>query len=240
MRMPHPPRRILTASLALATVAAGACDLVGHYLAGAPEDQLVRAALQRWASPGAVFLDGAAGPDTVASVSATGARAWQVAILPLEGGAPTVWSLEVSRVETYPAFPGEAFGRHLAERARELGMRTFIPGDILSGLADGRLLGVGEVEVRYGPSVRSARNTATSVAYLVPDPAGGAPVWQIQNASRAANVLLDVLRTVTDDMIRRDERVLSCMGAASAGGVPRSTQLACVRNVWEGEFGPGE
>lgn len=238
--MPNPPRRILAASLALATVAAGACDLVGRYLAGAPEDQLVRAALQRWASPGSVFLDGAAGLDPVASVSATGARAWQVAVLPLEGGAPTVWSLEVSRVETYPAFPGEAFGSHLTDRSRDLGMRTFIPDDILSRLADGRLLGVGELEVRYGPSVRSGRNTATSVAFLVPDPAGGAPVWQVQDASRSANVLLEALRTVTDEMIHRDERVLSCMGAASPAGVPRSTQLACVRNVWESEFGPGE
>jgi len=231
------PARAPLAALAALVAALSGCDFVGRYLAGTPEDQLVQAALARWAAPGVPFLDGASGRDTVASVSPTGARSWEVAVVPPGGGSPVVWALEVTRVEAYAVFPGEAFGRFLSDRARELGMRTFLPPEILSGMASGAIQGVGDLEVRYGPAQRSGRNSVTRVAYLVSGADGGEPAWRIQDESRSANVLLQSLQTVVEDMIRRDDRVLSCMGSGTPGSVPRSEQLACARKVWTQEFG---
>lgn len=227
---------LVSASLAVLATGLTGCDLVGRYLAGAPEDQLVEAALEQWASPGAPFLDGVSGRDTVASVSPTGARAWEVAVIPLGGGSPVVWSLEVTRAETYPVFPGEDFVRFLEGRARELGMRTFIPGEVRSAVTAGRILGVGDLEVRYGLSIRSGRNTDEHVAFLIPTE-GGDPIWRIQGESRSSQVLLNALTLVAGDMINRDDRVLSCMGSGTASGVPRAEQLACIRDVWTQEFG---
>ncbi|GMV04410.1 MAG: hypothetical protein AMXMBFR53_06910 [Gemmatimonadota bacterium] len=233
------PRPNLAALAVVAALLAG-CDFVGRYLAGTPEDQLAQAALERWASPGTPFLDGASGRDTVASVSPTGARSWEVAVVPPEGGAPVVWALEVTRVETYAVFPGEAFGRFLSDRARELGMRTFLPTEVLSRMASGAVLGVGDLEVRYGPAQRGGRNEMARVAYLTPGGDGGETAWRIQDASRSANVLLQALQTVVEDMIRRDDRVLACMGSGTPASVPRAEQLACVRKVWTQEFGSAQ
>lgn len=238
--MPHASRGMHATSLILAVLAAGGCDRMERYLAGAPEDRLAQAALDHWTTPGASFLDGVAGGDTVASVTATGARARQVAIIPLEGGAPTSWSLEVTRVETYPTYSGPAFTRYLAERGRVLGLPTPIPGEILSRMADGSILGGGEVEVRYGPSARSARATVSRVAFLVPGVSGGPPIWVIQDAAGPGDVFLDVLRKVAEDMMEGDERVRACAGDVRPVDVPRATLLACVRKVWEEEFGSRE
>ena len=55
--------------------------------------------------------------------------------------------------------------------------------------------------------------------------------------SRGADVLVRALRKVTDDMIRRDDRVLSRMSRGTVSGVPRATQLECIRKAWKQEFG---
>ena len=242
--MPHPLSPVLhrrtiagAALAALLALAPAGCDFVGRYLAETPEDQLVQAVLAQWAAPGKPFLERVSGRDTVASVTATGSRSWEVAVMPLEGGSPVVWALEVSRVEAFPVFPGEAFGRFLSERVRELDLGTFVPPEMLAGMASGAILEVADVEVRYGLSERGERNTETRVAFLSPGPAGADPVWHIQERSRGSDVLLRALRKVTDDMIQRDDRVLSCMGTGTASGVPRATQLDCIRKAWEQEFG---
>ncbi|HSG49321.1 MAG TPA: hypothetical protein VLA43_15980, partial [Longimicrobiales bacterium] len=139
------------------------CELVDRYMSATPEDSLVEAAVARWATPGKTFFDGASGSDTVAAVSPTGARAWEVAVLPLSGGAPEVWSFEVTRAEVYPTMPGDAFARWLGDRARELGMQTFLPPEVSDALRRGDILAVGDLEVRYGPAARSGRNTEERV-----------------------------------------------------------------------------
>ena len=232
---PVPER--LAAILILCALAPAGCDFVGRYLAGTPEDRLVHAVLAQWAAPGKPFLGGVSRRDTVASVTATGPRSWEVAVMPLGGGSPAVWAMEVTRVEAYPAFPGDAFGRLLAERARDLGLGTFVPTEMLSGMASGAILEIADLEVRYGLSERSGRNTESRVAFLSPGAAGADPAWRVLEPARGPDVLLRALRTVTDDMIHRDERVLSCMGSGTASGVPRATQLACIRKVWTQEFG---
>lgn len=227
----------MAGSTVLAVLLAG-CDFVARYRAGTPEHQLVQAMLAQWAPLGGFFMEGAAGRDTVAAVTATGERSWEVAVMPRAGGSPTVWALEVVRVETYPVFPGPAFSSFLSGRARELGMRTFLPPDVMDPVGAGEILGVGEIEVRYGRAERSGRNTELRVAYLTPGADGAPPTWRILGASRSANVLLQALRTVTDDMLNRDDRVLSCMGSPGPGGVSRAVQLACIRKVWTAEFDP--
>ena len=147
-----------------------------------------------------------------------------------------MWALEVARVETYPTFPGPAFSRFLSEQARELGMRTFLPPEVMDQVSSGAILGVGEIEMRFGRAERSGRNTELRVAYLTPGGERSNPAWRIQGVSRSANVLLQALRTVTDDLLRRDDRVLSCMGSPSPVGVSRAVQLACIRKVWTAEF----
>ena len=224
-------------ALSFLTMTVAGCDLVERYMAGTPEDQVAEAVVEQWAAPGAPFLEGVSGRDTVASVSPTGARAWEVAVIPPSGGAPVVWSLEVVRVEVYPTVTGPAFGRYLGDRARELGMRTFLPPEVLSAMAGGDIRGVSDLEVRYGLADRSGRNTEHRVAYLVPGAGGASPTWRIQPVSRSANVLLETLELVTGDMVYRDDRVLSCMGSGSPAGIARTVQLACVGKVWAEEFG---
>ena len=213
-----------------------ACDFLERYTSGTPEDQLVDAAVGRWATLGRPFFDGASGRDTVASVSATGARAWEVAVVPPSGGAPVVWSFEVTRTEVYPVMAGDAFARWLADRARELGMSTFLPAEISEALRQGQIHAVGDVEVRYGLADRTGRNTEERVAFMTPGSAGEGPAWAIQPVSRSANVLLLALKTVVEDMVYRDDRVLSCMGSGTPRGVARSVQLECVGEVWAQEF----
>jgi hypothetical protein len=228
------PSHVLLIPL-IALLASG-CDLVDRYVSGTPEDRLVDAAVERWASPGSPFFDGASGRDTVASVNPTGARAWEVGVLPPSGGVPVVWSFEVVRAEVYAVMPGEAFARWLGERARELGMRTFLPPEVAQALRDGDIRAVGDLEVRYGTADRTGRNTEVRVAYLAPGEAGARPRWRIQPVSRSSNVLLEALQTVVEDMVYRDDRVLSCMGSGTPRGIARAIQLACVGEVWQQEF----
>jgi len=77
--VPHGPTIVGAALAALLALAAAGRDFVGRYLAGTPEDRLVQAVLAQWAVPGKPFLDGVSGRDTVASVTATGSRSWEVA-----------------------------------------------------------------------------------------------------------------------------------------------------------------
>lgn len=220
----------------LPALALSGCDFVDRFLAAAPEERLVDAAVARWAAPGRPFLDGASGRDTVASVSPTGARAWEVAVMPLSGGAPVVWSFEVTRAEVYVTMPGDAFARWLGDRARELGMRTFLPAEVADALRRGDILAVGDVEVRYGTADRSGRNTEERVAYLAPGSQGGPPTWSIQPVSRSGNVLLLALKTVVEDLVYRDDRVISCMGSGTPRSIPRAVQLECVGKAWSQEF----
>ena len=196
----------------------------------------MEAVLAAWASPGKPFLGGKTGPDTVAQVTPTGAHAWQVAVIPGSGGAPVVWSFEVTRSEVYRTFPGDAFTRSLWESARSLGMRTFLPTEVTDALRRGDVLAVGDVEVRYGSADRSGRNTESRVVFLTPSSPGPGTSWVLQPASRSAAVLLQALQLVTDDMVQRDDRVLSCMGSGTPKRIPRSVQLECVGKAWAREF----
>ena len=230
----RPPAALLVLFPAL--VISG-CRFVERYTSGTLEDQLVEAAVARWATVGQPFFDGTpAGRDTVASVSPTGARAWEVAVLPLSGGAPVVWSFEVTRTEVYTAIPGDAFVRWLSDRARELGMRTFLPPDVADALRRGDILAAGDLEIRDGAADRSGRNTEERVAYLTPGAQGERAAWSIQSVSRSANVLLMALKTVVEDMVYRDDRVLTCMGSGTPRGIARSVQLECVGKVLTREF----
>lgn len=230
--------RTLTLPALALSILAG-CDLVSRYMAESPDDELAQAALAHWAAPGRPFLEGASGRDTVASVNATGARAWEVAVVPPSGGAPSVWTFEVTKVEIYPVFRGNAFANWLDRRSRELGMHTFLPPEVRAPLRDGRIEAVGELEIRYGLSDRTGRNTETRVAYRRPGADGGEASWEIQPESRSPAVLLQMLQTVADDMVRHDERVQTCMGSVSPQGVPRADQLKCLAQVLEQQFGPG-
>lgn len=230
-------RPIARVALILAVVTtAPSCDLVRRYVSESPADRLVEAALAEWAAPGGRFLEGVAGQDTVASVSPTGARSWEVAVIPPSGGVPVVWSLEIPLVEVYPTFPGEAFASWLQERARALGMRTFLPPEVAADLRSGAISAVGNMEIRYGPADRSGRNTQRRTAYLAPTSTGRLE-WRIRPESRSVQVLTEALDLVAEDMLHRDERVLTCMGSASPTNVPRHVQLACLGEVLEQQFG---
>ena len=88
----------------------------------------------------------------------------------------------------------------LVGRARELGMRTFLPPEVADALRRGDILAVGDLEIRYGTADRSGRNTEERVAYLTPGAQGERAAWSIQSVSRSANVLLMALKTVVEDM----------------------------------------
>jgi hypothetical protein len=231
-------RRATHAVLALVTLAVAGCARVEPYLSDTPADGAVQAALVAWTSPGGVFLDGVAGDDTVAAVDPTGARAWEVAVLPRTGGSPRVWSLEISRVEVYPMFGGDAFVAWLGERARGLGFPTALPEDVAAEVRRGDIRAVADLEVRYGRADGSGRRTVERVGYLV-SLQGNATEWRIQPESGPADTLIGAVKFVADDLVHRDRDVLDCMGRRSAAGVGRATQLRCLADVLGRRFGSG-
>ncbi len=237
--MPELVRRTRPLALLVAGIAAVGCESVGRYLSETPEDRLVDAAVEHWAARGVPFLDGITGEDTVASVTATGARAWEVAVLPPSGGAPSVWSLEISRVEVYPLFHGDAFAAWLAERAQALGLSTPLPPEVTQGIRAGDIRAVGDLEVRYGPASRSTRGTVERVAYLTPKPYSDETEWHVQPDSGAAKVLMEALDLVADDLIHGDPEVRGCIGGGRAAEVERSVELACLAEVLGRRFGEG-
>jgi hypothetical protein len=48
---------------------------------------------------------------------------------------------------------------------------------------------------------------------------------------------MQALQLVVDDLVRRDDRVMTCMRSASPIGVPRDKQLDCVHDVLKQQFG---
>ena len=237
--MPHILRTNLRLALLGAMVGAVACDGFGRYLDEAPEDRLVDAAVGAWAAHGVPFLDGVSGEDTVASLTPTGARDWEVAVVPPSGGVPTAWALEIPRVEVYPVFRGDAFAAWLEDRARALGLSTYLPPDVAQGLRSGDIRAVGDIEARYGPASRSLRTTVERVAYLVPRPYSDETEWHVQPDPGSAAVLIEALKLVADEMIHGDPDVRSCMGGGPPSGVERSVQLDCLAEVLGRRFGEG-
>jgi hypothetical protein len=237
--MPEIVRRTLPLALLVAGAAAVGCESVGRYLSERPEDRLVEAAVGHWAARGEPFLDGVSGEDTVASVTATGARGWQVAVLPPSGGVPSIWALEIVRVEIVPLFPGDAFAPWLEERAQALGLPTYLPPEVALGIRAGDIRAVGDLEVRYGPAGRSTRRTVERIAYLTPKPYSDATEWHVQPDSGGAALLIEALKLVSDDLLHGDPEVRSCMGGGPPADAERSTQLACLAEVLGGRFGEG-
>lgn len=236
MRHRPPHTRIPAApAVLLLLLAAGSCELVGGYMAGPPEEQLAEAAVEQLAPPGGAFLEGRFRPDTVGTVTSTGERFWDVTV----PEADETWILHITRVEVLPVQDGDDFIRWINNRARELGYRTFVPPEAVEAVRSGRVRAVGDVALEYGRAGESGRNTMERVAYLEAGAEGDDPAWRLQPEIRSPLVLRDALKTVYDDMTYTDDRVLDCMGAASPASVPRSTQLACVGEVLEQEYGDG-
>jgi hypothetical protein len=230
--------RATHAVLALVALAVAGCERVEPYLSDTPADRVAEAALDAWTSPGGVFFDGVPGDDTVAAVTPTGARAWEVAVVPRAGGSPRVWSLEISRIEVYPVFGGDAFVAWLGDRARSLGFPALLPAEVVAEVRRADVRAVADMEVRYGRADGSGRRTVERVAYLVSLP-GDATEWRVQPESGPAGVLMGALKFVADDLIHRDRDVLDCMGHGSAAGVARATQLRCLSDVLDRRFGSG-
>lgn len=236
IRIPRTAARAL--ALAVPLAAAG-CDRLDRFVSGTSEDRLVQAAVAQWARRGAPFLDGVTGRDTIASVSATGARSWEVAIIPAGGGPPETWALEVVRAETWPVFTGERFAGFLEERWARLGAGPALPPATLAALREGAIAGVGSLEVRYGLAHGASRATISRVAYLIPGPGGQRAAWEIQRASGTPELLRDALRAIAGEMVQTDERVRACLGGAGGAGSGSAAARACVQRAWAEEFEGG-
>lgn len=144
--------------------------------------------------------------------------------------------MEIPEAEVYPVVPNADFASWLESQARDKGLRTFLPPEVTSALKSGQIQAVGRLQVRYGPADRSGRNTDEHIAYLTPVPGSEDVEWQMQPSNRSSAVLLQALQLVVGDMVRTDDRVLSCMGSASPAGVPRARQLKCVGDVFRQQF----
>ena len=221
--------RALGALLAVFATLPG-CEAAVRAFSDSPEERLVSAVLEAWAEPGRPFLGGEFSGDTVGRRTENGDGTWSVSI----PDAGIAYSFEVLRADLYRVFPGREFARWLANRARELGMRSFLPTEARSLLASGRLRALGDVEVQYGRADRSGRSTLSRIAYLrgtYPESGVGDDSWRMEVEGREARVLLEALRTVYDAMIFADERVHQCMGNVDVTAVERWVQLRCVGDV---------
>lgn len=218
--------------LLLLTLSLGGCDLVADFIATPADEQLVEEVLSRWVRPGRQFMEGAFGSDTVGTVTETGAWAWEATV----GSAG--YAVEVTRAHVYPVYAREEYTRWISRAARALGFRTFVPQDVLSLISSGRIVAVGDLEVKFGDAGGRGRSTWERVAYLRVGESGDAS-WSIQPEARSATVLLVALKTVYDDMMFTDDRVMDCLGSASPGTVARSLVLSCIGEVLESEYGEG-
>lgn len=230
------PRMKLPVLLLLLSPLLQGCDLIREFLGPSDEEAAVQAALDVWAAPGRPFMAGAAGRDTVISRVASGDNIWDVTVA--AAPQPRVWVLQMEEPEIFPVVPGEAFSAWLGRRARELGMRAFLPQDVSAALRDGRIRGVAVLRAVYGRADQSGRNSLEAVAYLVPQPDQD-PVWRLQPVSRSTRVLQEALRTTYDDMTFTDDAVMECMGSAGPASVPRRVQLSCVGEVLQERLGGG-
>jgi len=235
--MPDLVRRTPPLACLAVVLAASGCDSVGRYISERPEDRLVEEAVAQWTERGHPFLDDVSGADTVASVTATGARGWEVAVGPPEGGLPTVWALEIPRAEVYPFLPGNAFATWLDERTRAAGVADGLAPDLAERIRTGDLRAVGDLEVRYGPANRSARTTVERVAYLVPRPYSDETEWHVQPDTSAAGPLAEALRRVVDEMVRTDPQMRGCLGSDVPAEADRSEQLRCYAEMIARRFG---
>lgn len=215
------------------------CEAVSRYTAGVPGDGLAQAVPARLAVPGRPLLDGISGRDTVASVSPTGARAWEAAVIPAGGGSPVVWSLEVTRADVYVTPPGEAFRAFLTERSQALGVERPVPEELLEAMASGAIRAVGALEIRYGLAQRTERRVERRVALLTSPDAGGVAEWRIQDRSRPGNALLLALQAVAEDMLSADGEARACVGGDDPGSVSHQRRLDCVARLWTQRFGAG-
>lgn len=222
---------------ALAVVALVGCELVGGFLGKSSEERLVEVVKSEWASPGGRLVGGEYGGDTIASVESTGERSWRVTIPTEEAlGDARAWELAVEEVEVYRVFPGEEFARFLTEEATSLDRRAGLPRDAWLLLADGEILAVGTVQARVSRTDRSGSARVERVAFLRPGPEDDSH-WTLEPETRTPLRLRDAVRLVYGEMIRSDDRVLTCMGSADPADVPRKTQLDCVNEVLNEEFG---
>lgn len=236
--MPEPVRRTPPLLWVVGALALVGCESVGRYLSESPEDRLVEESVAQWAERGRPFLDGVSGNDTVASVTPTGTRGWEVAVGPPGGGLPTVWTLEIPRAEVYPLFAGAVFADWLDQQARMLGVPEGLPAYVTSGIRDGEIRAVGDLEVRYGPANGAARTTVERVAYLVPRRFSDATEWHVQPASGPPDVLVDALERVVDHLAQTDPRMRDCLGVVPLQAA-RSERIRCYAEVLARRFGEG-
>jgi hypothetical protein len=219
--------------VALLLLATAGCEFIAGFVGGSPADQLAELALESFASPGAPFMEGRFGTDTIGVRTEMGERSWEVNV---PGARAVTWAFEVTKVEVLPVYGGDAFITWLETTARGLGMRGFIPADAKSMISSGSVVAVGDLAIGFGPSDRRGRTPMERVGLLRADSNG--ENWSIEpEGNRSARVLRDALRLVSADMIARDDRVHSCMGSVEARGVERELQLECVGSAFASDFG---
>lgn len=213
--------------------ATAGCDLLPGFIGGSPADELAEVALESWASPGTAFMDGRFGTDTIGVRTETGERAWEVDV---PGTRAVTWAFEITRVDVLPVHGGDAFVTWLETTARSLGMRGFIPADGKSMISSGSVIAVGDLAVGFGRTDRRGRTPMERVALLRAE--AGDERWTIEaEGNRSARLVRDALRLVYADMLKRDDRVLTCMGDLEASAVEREVQLECVASALDLDFG---
>jgi hypothetical protein len=234
--------RLARLALVLGTTAfLPSCQLIQSYTQKTPEQKLVDALQAAWATPGNPFLEGVVGSDTIATVTSAGTRSWDVTIPdPNALGGSEKWTLDITRAQILPVRAGDAYAKWLGTRARELGLRTFLPLEVTTLLSSGRVLAVGDVEARFGKTGRVGRSTVDRVAYLEPGSTKDEQAhWVLQPNDRPPIMLRDALHKVYDDMIANDDRVLTCLGVADRSAAPHPLQRKCIAKALEHRFGDG-
>lgn len=229
---------VVRASLALLLlVGVSGCDLVLGFIRGSPEKRLAQAVEEAWVSPGAPFVGGAYGRDTIASVESTGSRSWRVKI-PAPGrleGAQT-WELEIEGVDVYRVFPSEEFAGFVRDRAMELDRRAALSREAWLLLSRGEVLAVGDVAAHVRRTDQAGSADVDQIAYLRGTSMRNGE-WALEPETRTSIQLRNVLRVVYEDLALRDDRVHTCMESVDPTHVPRPVQLDCVGQVLAEQFG---
>lgn len=227
--MNSPPRILRTAAVILASLVPAACGLLGDR---SLEASLQNFALASWADVGVQFM-GRYGSGPITTVAAQSPDSWSVTYPDVDvAGGAVIGEFQITQLEAYPIFEGEAYAQHLHEAAAAVNRRDGLTQEARTVVRDGDYRAIGLVRVQVTLSSRAGREVVQRLA-VMPRAFGGK--WEFRDEDRTLGTLWRATRVLFDDMMRNDDRVINCTRGVDVSR-DRGPSLECATTVLGREF----
>ena len=141
-------------------------------------------------------------------------------------------AFQITELEAYPVFEGEAYAQHLHEAAAAVNRRDGLTQAARTVVRDGDYLAIGLVRIQVTLSSRAGREAVQQLA-VMPRALGGK--WEFRDEDRTLGTLWRATRVLFDDMMRNDDRVINCTRGVDVSQ-DRGPSLECATTVLGREF----